>query len=623
MPARVVRSVAVLHARSCSRLASTFFLGLGRQAITDADEAFYAEASREMVESGDWLTPRFNYQHRWQKPVLYYWLTAATYLVDRTHRIGGAALVRAVGARARAAHLALGDRAPRHGATRRRLARGGDRRHQLRLLRHGAARTARPAAHLLHHARRSGPRCERSTWVAGRRLAAGSSGFLMKGPVALVVPALVLLPICVARAAASAISTYADMASRPSCRRDHRPAVVRRDVARARQRISSELLRRRQPRALRHRALQRGAAVLVLCSGSARRLMPWSLYLAGLCRAKVCAQRRAQRQRRSTDADWRLLLWAIMPLLFFTLSVGKQPRYILPVLPPLAVLLARGLMERIDTAGNHALVARRRDLGNGRDVCRARPAVRARWSRCLINAYPAATWGAVCLLGCSAIVLAWHRRDCGVARTCRSPPVSRELVTLVAVQFGALAGVRPEAVEQLAALIRTNRQRERADRRLQRVRRGTSASTRGLPRMELFSPEAGGLTFCDRRSACSWSFGRPISRGRGRRRHDGEEARRGSSISILPTYGCAPCSPRIRRTEILRWSLVASVSARLECAVERGFRPRVPSGKDLARVQDAVRVERCLHALHQRDLPPATARSPGTAPWRSRCRARR
>ena len=48
--------------------------------ITDADEAFYAEASREMVESGDWLTPRFNYQNRWEKPVLYYWLTSATYL---------------------------------------------------------------------------------------------------------------------------------------------------------------------------------------------------------------------------------------------------------------------------------------------------------------------------------------------------------------------------------------------------------------------------------------------------------------------------------------------------------------------------------------------------------------
>jgi 4-amino-4-deoxy-L-arabinose transferase-like glycosyltransferase len=58
----------------------TFFLGLGRPAISDSDEAFYAEASREMVESRDWLTPHFNYEDRWQKPVLYYWLTAAAYL---------------------------------------------------------------------------------------------------------------------------------------------------------------------------------------------------------------------------------------------------------------------------------------------------------------------------------------------------------------------------------------------------------------------------------------------------------------------------------------------------------------------------------------------------------------
>ena len=36
---------------------------------------------REMVERGDWLTPYFNYEHRWQKPVLYYWLTSLAYLI--------------------------------------------------------------------------------------------------------------------------------------------------------------------------------------------------------------------------------------------------------------------------------------------------------------------------------------------------------------------------------------------------------------------------------------------------------------------------------------------------------------------------------------------------------------
>ena len=58
--------------------ALTFFAGLGRGAITDSDEAFYAESAREMVASGDWLTPHYNYEPRFQKPVLYYWLTAVT-----------------------------------------------------------------------------------------------------------------------------------------------------------------------------------------------------------------------------------------------------------------------------------------------------------------------------------------------------------------------------------------------------------------------------------------------------------------------------------------------------------------------------------------------------------------
>ena len=34
------------------------------------------------------------------------------------------------------------------------------------------------------------------------------------------------------------------------------------------------------------------------------------------------------------------------PLVFYSLSVGKQPRYILPVLPPLAMLLAQSVLER-------------------------------------------------------------------------------------------------------------------------------------------------------------------------------------------------------------------------------------------------------------------------------------
>ena len=61
--------------------AVTFFAGLGRPAIGDSDEGFYAEAGREMVEGGDWLTPHYNYEFRFQKPILFYWLVSASYVV--------------------------------------------------------------------------------------------------------------------------------------------------------------------------------------------------------------------------------------------------------------------------------------------------------------------------------------------------------------------------------------------------------------------------------------------------------------------------------------------------------------------------------------------------------------
>ena len=46
--------------------------------LQSPDEGRYAEAAREMVESGDWLVPQFAYQERLNKPPLIYWLTAAS-----------------------------------------------------------------------------------------------------------------------------------------------------------------------------------------------------------------------------------------------------------------------------------------------------------------------------------------------------------------------------------------------------------------------------------------------------------------------------------------------------------------------------------------------------------------
>lgn len=51
--------------------------GNGQVSLWDRDEPRYAECTREMRASGDWVHPRFNDEPRYQKPVLIYWLMLA------------------------------------------------------------------------------------------------------------------------------------------------------------------------------------------------------------------------------------------------------------------------------------------------------------------------------------------------------------------------------------------------------------------------------------------------------------------------------------------------------------------------------------------------------------------
>jgi 4-amino-4-deoxy-L-arabinose transferase-like glycosyltransferase len=53
------------------------FWQLGTASFWDPDEAHYAEASREMLRTGDWLAPYYNGQPFFDKPVLFYWFQAA------------------------------------------------------------------------------------------------------------------------------------------------------------------------------------------------------------------------------------------------------------------------------------------------------------------------------------------------------------------------------------------------------------------------------------------------------------------------------------------------------------------------------------------------------------------
>lgn len=61
---------------SCRSIA---FAGNGSLLITDSVESNYALTAKEMVLSGDWLSPQI-YGHYWyDKPIFFYWMTALAY----------------------------------------------------------------------------------------------------------------------------------------------------------------------------------------------------------------------------------------------------------------------------------------------------------------------------------------------------------------------------------------------------------------------------------------------------------------------------------------------------------------------------------------------------------------
>lgn len=58
-----------------------FFWNLGTSSLLDETEPLFAEASRQMLVTGDWITPYFNEETRFDKPPLIYWLMAISYQI--------------------------------------------------------------------------------------------------------------------------------------------------------------------------------------------------------------------------------------------------------------------------------------------------------------------------------------------------------------------------------------------------------------------------------------------------------------------------------------------------------------------------------------------------------------
>jgi 4-amino-4-deoxy-L-arabinose transferase-like glycosyltransferase len=150
----------------------------------------------------------------------------------------------------------------------------------------------------------------------------------------------------------------------------------------------------------------------------------------------------------------------LIPLVFYSISVGKQPRYILPVLPPLAVLLAQSVLERTRDW---------RSIDGARvRVRRARPVIAggvgagllllllglALWrvQPLLVNVAPIQTTAAamvIGLMGAAVIVVAlsaaWRQTPAVLAVAAA--------VTFASIQYGVLTGSGDDTVEQMARAV--------------------------------------------------------------------------------------------------------------------------------------------------------------------------
>jgi len=341
----------------------TFLWGLGASAIQDADEAFYAEAAREMVGSGDWVVPHYNFEERLQKPILYYWMVAATYAV---------AGVSEAAARFWAGMSGLGLALVAFAAARRwydeptGLIAGAIVATSFGFV--PIARQALPDVPLALfvsltcwaaiEAALAPPRTS-ARWLYFAAAAAGL-GMLTKGPLAVVLPGAVLIPLMIweRRRGDGGGATFA-----ASLRVGHIVIASAIFVAIAlpwfaviTERLGPGYLTRfffdeNLERFATSRYNERRSVFFyfpIIAGG----LLPWSVFAALWARP---IRRWFARERAVAPIERRLVCWALGPLAVFMCSVGSQPRYILPCLVPLAVLLARGV--RVHLADGTRLLA--------------------------------------------------------------------------------------------------------------------------------------------------------------------------------------------------------------------------------------------------------------------------
>ncbi len=336
-----------------------YFHHLGALGFVGPDEPRYAWIARDMAESGDWVTPRL-YGHPWfEKPVLYYWGAALSF------KLFG---VNETAARLPSAFFALFATLAMAWLARRLY--GAETARWLLLLlpttvgmigfSHAAA-TDMPfsaaltiavvfAASIIGLTRNeNSPIIPRTPWLAlvffGSFL---GLAVLAKGPAAIILSGGTVLlwavftkrwrdafrclhPVALVSFCLTALPWYL------LCSRRN-PEFFRVFI------IEHNFKRFLTPEFQHIEPFWFYIAIILVA------LFPWTLFLAPV---KISALRDWRNQYASNPSFLFFVSWALFPIIFFSASQSKLPGYILPAVPPLALLLA-DLVSRYEQADEHA-----------------------------------------------------------------------------------------------------------------------------------------------------------------------------------------------------------------------------------------------------------------------------
>ena len=335
-----------------------YFVNLGATSIIDANEAFYAETPREMIEAGDYISPTFNYEPRLNKPPLSYWAVAAAYQLAGVS-LGAARVPIALGAMVMLATAYL---LGRHAFS----ARAG----------FIAAVTLAATPRMLLFSRRiiidvytamflgltllafsmaeSRPD-HRRRWLAAMYVAVGL-GILTKGPVAVVVPALVFLAYVVATGQAAAIRRMMLPAGALIVAAIVVPYYAALYAQEGWDAIASFLFRENLARYTEGVGAPDRGPLFYLPVVFTDLYLPWSLVLPAAL--ALVPWRAATAPPGQPRARLLLGLWIVVIVVFFSLSNGQQDLYALPFIVAGAALvggatdawLAGSLGPRLDRA---------------------------------------------------------------------------------------------------------------------------------------------------------------------------------------------------------------------------------------------------------------------------------